>query len=257
MLSGQYIQGDAYDRRLCGRLLLKGESQELDRILETLARRWYECNTENGMKDPGTSTCFQLTTDVVHAIAYSIFLLNTDLHVVDIASSQRMTRSQFVKNTMSTILSQLPALKRVSTGPKSSPSVPKGKLTAFPSASSPNLSHLVTSPNLSRSGSLLRIGQAGGMSKNPSAQSLDHGAGRASKDSGQTQTTTERLSWTLYDDKVGPFGTMASLGSQSAWEAQMEAALKVLVYFPAELISGYLHLHQEYTSTTGAVAACL
>src|SRR5271163_1500125 len=99
--------------------------------------------------------------DIVHALSYSIFLLNTDLHVVDISSSQRMTRQQFVRNTMHTILSQLPNNKRVSTEPiRSQQSLPKGRLTTFPSASSPNLSHLVTSPNISRSGSLLKVGQA-------------------------------------------------------------------------------------------------
>lgn len=39
---------------------------------------------------------------MVHTICYSILLLNTDLHLADIES--KMTRSQFVKNTMPTIL---------------------------------------------------------------------------------------------------------------------------------------------------------
>jgi hypothetical protein len=38
---------------------------------------------------------------VVHTICYSILLLNTDLHVAEIES--RMTRSQFVKNTLPTV----------------------------------------------------------------------------------------------------------------------------------------------------------
>src|SRR5437773_11222511 len=105
-------------RRLCVRLLLKGESQQLDRLLESLAKRWFECNPENGMKDVGVSTVLpSFNIDVAHALAYSIFLLNTDLHVVDISSSQRMTRQQFVRNTMSTILSQLHSNKRISTEP--------------------------------------------------------------------------------------------------------------------------------------------
>ena len=41
-------------RRLCGRLYLKGETQQIDRLLEALGKRWYHCNIENGMKDPGT-----------------------------------------------------------------------------------------------------------------------------------------------------------------------------------------------------------
>ena len=43
-------------RRLCARLHLKGESQQLDRILEALGMRWYGCNPENGMKDPGLAS---------------------------------------------------------------------------------------------------------------------------------------------------------------------------------------------------------
>lgn len=217
-------------RRLCARLLLKGESQQLDRLLESLARRWYECNPENGMKDPGiVMKIALLITDVVHALSYSIFLLNTDLHVVDIASSQRMTRSQFARNTMHTILSQLPSAKRVSTEPiRALSSIPRGKFTTFPSTSSPNLSHLAA-PNVSRSGSLLKVGSAVSMARNPSAQSLDHGTSQLSRDSARTAATAERLSWSLFDEKVGPFGGIASLGSHSAWEAQMECVLKVLI----------------------------
>jgi hypothetical protein len=126
---------------------------------------------------------------------------------------------------MQTILSQLPSSKRVSTEPLRS-SLPKGKLTTFPSVSSPNLSHLAP-PNINRSGSLLRVGQAVGMSRNPSAHSLDHGSPRVSRESARTAATAERLSWSLFDEKVGPFGGMASFGSQSAWEAQMECVLKV------------------------------
>jgi hypothetical protein len=43
----------------------------------------------------------------------------------------------------------------------------------------------------------------------------------------QTVATAERLSWSLFEEKVGPFGGMAQLGSHSAWEAQMECVLKV------------------------------
>ena len=40
-------------------------------------------------------------TDVVHTISYSILLLNTDLHLANI--EHKMTRTQFVKNTLPTI----------------------------------------------------------------------------------------------------------------------------------------------------------
>ena len=40
-------------RGLCERLTLKGESQQVDRILEAFAGRWHECNPNNGFKGPG------------------------------------------------------------------------------------------------------------------------------------------------------------------------------------------------------------
>ncbi|KFY99600.1 hypothetical protein V498_00637, partial [Pseudogymnoascus sp. VKM F-4517 (FW-2822)] len=79
-------------RALCNRLVLRAESQQVDRILDTFATRWCQCNPHHGFK----------ITDVVHTICYSILLLNTDLHLADIES--KMTKSQFVKNTIPTIL---------------------------------------------------------------------------------------------------------------------------------------------------------
>jgi len=78
-------------RDLCGRMVLKAETQQVDRILMSLSERWCECNRNHGFK----------AVDVVHTICYSILLLNTDLHMADIES--RMTRSQFVKNTLPTV----------------------------------------------------------------------------------------------------------------------------------------------------------
>ncbi|KAL2752030.1 hypothetical protein ACRALDRAFT_1095343, partial [Sodiomyces alcalophilus JCM 7366] len=79
-------------RQVCERLVFRAETQQVDRILVAFSKRWCECNPNHGFK----------ATDVVHTICYSIMLLNTDLHVADI--DQKMTRSQFVKNTMATIL---------------------------------------------------------------------------------------------------------------------------------------------------------
>ncbi|KAF3926457.1 hypothetical protein AA313_de0206949 [Arthrobotrys entomopaga] len=80
-------------RGLCEKLLLKAETQQVDRIVSAVAKRWCECNPNHGFKD----------TDVVHTIIYSILLVNTDLHMADLQSSQRMTKAQFVKNTLATI----------------------------------------------------------------------------------------------------------------------------------------------------------
>ncbi|KAK0384466.1 hypothetical protein NLU13_8552 [Sarocladium strictum] len=78
-------------RQVCGRLVFRAETQQVDRILVSFSKRWCDCNPNHGFK----------ATDVIHMICYSIMLLNTDLHLADIES--KMTRSQFIKNTMTTI----------------------------------------------------------------------------------------------------------------------------------------------------------
>ncbi|KAF2717255.1 hypothetical protein K431DRAFT_160444 [Polychaeton citri CBS 116435] len=78
-------------RMLCGRLVLRGESQQFDRIVAELSARWCECNPNNGFK----------AVDVVHTICYALILLNTDLHLADI--DNKMTKSAYVKNTLQTV----------------------------------------------------------------------------------------------------------------------------------------------------------
>ncbi|KAI0305683.1 hypothetical protein B0F90DRAFT_1815266 [Multifurca ochricompacta] len=82
-------------RRLCAKLFLKAETQQVDRILEEFSRRYWDCNPGSLFGNSG----------VVHAVAYSLLLLNTDLHVADLAT--RMSRGQFVRNTLFTIQMQL------------------------------------------------------------------------------------------------------------------------------------------------------
>ncbi|KAI1173381.1 hypothetical protein F4777DRAFT_455527 [Nemania sp. FL0916] len=82
-------------RQICSRLVFRAETQQVDRILVAFSKRWCHCNPNHGFK----------TNDVIHTMCYSIMLLNTDLHLADI--EQKMTRSQFVKNTMSTITQAL------------------------------------------------------------------------------------------------------------------------------------------------------
>lgn len=82
-------------RRLCAKLFLKAETQQVDRILEEFSRRFWDCN----------SSRLYGSASVVHAVTYSLLLLNTDLHVADIAN--RMSRNQFVRNTMTAIQMQV------------------------------------------------------------------------------------------------------------------------------------------------------
>ncbi|KNZ80519.1 PH and SEC7 domain-containing protein C11E3.11c [Termitomyces sp. J132] len=78
-------------RRLCSKLYLKAETQQVDRILQEFSCRYWECN-------PGG---IYGSANIVHSVAYSLLLLNTDLHVADLTT--RMSRSQFVRNTVTAI----------------------------------------------------------------------------------------------------------------------------------------------------------
>ncbi|KAL5323476.1 hypothetical protein ACEPPN_008013 [Leptodophora sp. 'Broadleaf-Isolate-01'] len=108
-------------RLMCGRLVLKAESQQVDRILVNFAKRWCHCNSNHGFKG----------IDVVHTICYSILLLNTDLHLADI--DQKMTRSQFVKNTMPTVRKSVADLAPDAFEP-TRPTILPGKSSTFDSA---------------------------------------------------------------------------------------------------------------------------
>jgi len=86
-----------YSRHLCGKLFLRAETQQVDRILVGFSARFWQCNPQP----------LYHSADVIHAITYSIMLLNTDLHVAEI--STRMSRSQFVKNTLGVVLASMNA----------------------------------------------------------------------------------------------------------------------------------------------------
>lgn len=78
-------------RGLCAKLYLKGEAQQVDRVLDAFSTRWCACNPNHGFK----------AADVVHTICYSVLLLNTDLHQAEIET--KMTRTQFLKNILPTV----------------------------------------------------------------------------------------------------------------------------------------------------------
>ncbi|KAF9903349.1 hypothetical protein EC991_003888 [Linnemannia zychae] len=84
-------------RALCQKLVLKGESQEVDRVLEAFAGRYVACNPRTLLGGADHAK------DVVHAITYSVLLLNTDLHIVRQSSLSKMSRSAFIKNTLQVV----------------------------------------------------------------------------------------------------------------------------------------------------------
>ncbi|KAI8062569.1 hypothetical protein BC940DRAFT_308569 [Gongronella butleri] len=89
-------------RLLCSKLYFKAEAQQIDRILVAFAHRYFDCN-------PRSRFC---SYDVVHTVIYSLLLLNTDLHVAQ-GCHHRMTRTEFVDNTMHTIRAQMKKHKDV------------------------------------------------------------------------------------------------------------------------------------------------
>ncbi|KAF9531604.1 hypothetical protein CPB83DRAFT_786238 [Crepidotus variabilis] len=103
-------------RRLCGKLFLKAETQQVDRILEQFSRRYWECNQESIFG----------SANLVHAVSYSLLLLNTDLHVAELAA--HMSKNQFVRNTMTAIQMQTQpdALTRVALNDKDDNSSVRG-----------------------------------------------------------------------------------------------------------------------------------
>jgi cytohesin len=66
---------------------LPGEAQQIDRILEKFAARYH---TEN----PGVF----FSPDTAYILAFSIIMLNTDLHNQSITPEKKMTLDQFIKN---------------------------------------------------------------------------------------------------------------------------------------------------------------
>ena len=80
-------------RKLCTKLYLAGETQQVDRILSSFSSRWYECNTAN----PAVTELY-LTFDIAYSILFSMVLLNTDLHIAN--NKEKMKEREFVRNTL-------------------------------------------------------------------------------------------------------------------------------------------------------------
>ncbi|KAF8458260.1 hypothetical protein BDZ91DRAFT_666074 [Kalaharituber pfeilii] len=184
-------------RMLCSKLVLKGETQQVDRIIDAFSKRWCECNPNHGFK----------SADVVHTILYSLLLLNTDLHMVDVPNSQRMTRGQFIKNTMSTIRRGL----------SDTPGTP---LEARPA-------HHSTLPN--RSSTYLNtqepaMGGATASGTFPLAKDKKTVEPRSSLDFGRTNRNSSKPD---YDMDGGLALVNAPIaGSMRVWETQLEIILK-------------------------------
>lgn len=153
-------------------------------------------------------------TDVVHTICYSILLLNTDLHMADIES--KMTRAQFIRNTMPTVrrvaLDAAPESfdnNRTSTLPVSQPSTEP----ATAPLKSPTFPRDTVEPKMST--------EASRPSYRLSQRPSDH--------SGQAYLAN-LFSGNADDDGTaetcGPLVKAPFIGKLSAWESQIEIVLK-------------------------------
>ncbi|PGH00448.1 hypothetical protein GX51_05766 [Blastomyces parvus] len=187
-------------RGLCGRLALKGETQQVDRILDAFSSRWCECNSEHGFK----------AADVVHTICYSLLLLNTDLHMADI--EQKMTRSQFIKNTM-------PTIQRV---------VFDAAPNAFERANLGNLSSKAQTPGAGAKSPTLppvRHGGHGSVDMDIPSSTLSKPVEATPRtNSVCTISTSQNIDVTSGDS--GPLVSAPHRGTQKGWEFQIETVLK-------------------------------
>ncbi|QRV96655.1 Sec7 guanine nucleotide exchange factor [Ceratobasidium sp. AG-Ba] len=113
---------DSAFRHLCTKLYLKAETQQVDRILEEFSRRFWDCNRGSVYGSPS----------IVHAISYSLLLLNTDLHIAELSS--HMSKAQFVRNTWAVIQDQIRSVE---------PTAPRSPMSGSQTLSSGNASGIL------------------------------------------------------------------------------------------------------------------
>ena len=85
------MEFDVALRTFLGKFRLPGEAQKIDRIMEKFAHRYYEENQHHNIFP---------TEDQAYLLAFSLIMLNTDLHNPSI--KHKMTVEQFVKNNTDT-----------------------------------------------------------------------------------------------------------------------------------------------------------
>ncbi|KAG1816135.1 uncharacterized protein BJ212DRAFT_1568725 [Suillus subaureus] len=194
---------DVAFRHLCAKLYLKAETQQVDRILEELSRRFWDCNP----------TRLYGSASVIHAVVYSILLLNTDLHIADIAN--RMSRSQFVRNTMMAIQSQ------------NHPS----RYGSSPDLNDDNSSGPLTASDGTETQSLARSKRSGSVASWNSISKDTFFASAAASSAVSTAQPSLNSSTTSFQHSSGPESKPPSTAPSSvafdrSWEVDMENLLK-------------------------------
>ena len=142
-------------------------------------------------------------TDVVHTICYSVLLLNTDLHLADIES--KMTRTQFIKNTM-------PTIRRV-VADAAPDAFDNARVSMLPPPTRPQ--GLGNQPS---SNSRFSIISSEASEPTECSRPTYRLSTRPSDHSGNDSIAT--------DDDCGPLVKTSFTGKLSSWELQVEVVLK-------------------------------
>lgn len=216
---------DVAFRRLCDQLYLKAETQQVDRILEAFSQRFWACNPNS----------IYGSADTVHGMVFSLLLLNTDLHVAEI--TDRMTRGQFIRNTMAAIGEQH-GIEVLGSNPTSDDST-----STF---SDPNMSDTGLAKRqagVPSVGSLSSVGNEQSVYSSAHTSSPNVGQGATSrKPSGAVlpmpspQTRARSVTNGSIDSGRTPF-------QSKAWAVEMESLLKVSHMFAVMLLPFSEHSH--------------
>lgn len=87
-------------RMLCSKMYLKGESQEIDRILSAF--------TESYVNQHKSNIFCTTNFEKIYIILYSLILLNTSLHNGELNKRSKISQAEYIKNTFTTFINQNP-----------------------------------------------------------------------------------------------------------------------------------------------------
>ncbi|CAE7084045.1 unnamed protein product [Rhizoctonia solani] len=212
---------DAAFRHLCTKLYLKAETQQVDRILEEFSRRFWDCNRGSVYASPS----------IVHAIAYSLLLLNTDLHIAELHS--HMSKSQFVRNTWAVIQDQIraPELPKspgsgIGSEPLKSP-IPaeRGQSSQEQFRSQAHLAGEST-PELILDEDGSQLGDGGEHTTRKHRSGSLNSWRSGSREGGQLSLNASNPSVMEGSDPKTPTGSMHAVVSARGWDSEMEVLLK-------------------------------
>ena len=195
-------------------------------------------------------------TDVVHAVSYSILLLNTDLHVADL--STRMSRGQFVRNTLTAIQMQLqPSSYRGSTidvSPDDWSSVRGGSdvSDSVPTA----VRRIKRSDSMTSWSSVTRDGLGSVFTQASSGQLSTTPSDTPAQTSGrQTPINSSRVS-VISSGQESRANDNGPFVHDRKWESEMEDMLKVRAHLYVGLSCFLPHNTRKSTTQSRATKSC-